>query len=61
MRKNRSSGFLTKSDTNWPVQLQKMARGWKFCTKKVEKLNHRCSKNKGADQLRPEFLMRWLS
>ena len=29
--KNRSSGFLTWSDTNRAVQSQKMARGLKFC------------------------------
>ena len=28
--KNRSSGFPTRSDTNWAVQPQKRARGLKF-------------------------------
>ena len=28
--KNQSFGFLTRSDTNWAVQPQKMARGLKF-------------------------------
>ena len=29
-RENQSSGFSTRSDTNWPVQLQQMARSLKF-------------------------------
>ena len=29
-RENRASGFPTRSDTNRPVQLQKMARSLKF-------------------------------
>ena len=28
--KNQQFGFLTRSDTNQPVQSQKMVRGWKF-------------------------------
>ena len=47
MRENLSSG----SDTNQAVQPQKMARGWKFCIKKVEGLYYLCSENKGADQV----------
>ena len=43
--------FLTWSDTNQAVQLQKMARGLKFRIKKVEGLFYLCSENKGADQL----------
>ena len=43
--------FLTWSDTNQGVQLQKMARGLKFQIKKVEGLYYLCSENKGADQL----------
>ena len=43
--------FSTWSDTNQAVQLQKMARGLKFRTEKVEGLYYLCSKNKGADQL----------
>ena len=43
----------TRSDTNQFVQSQKMVGGWKFWTKKVEKLYYPCSENKGrADQLR---------
>ena len=30
MRENRSSGFPTRSDTNWPVQTQKQARSLKL-------------------------------
>ena len=41
----------TRSDTNQAVQLQKMARGLKFCVKEVEGLYYPCSENKGADQL----------
>ena len=44
--------FPTWSNTNQAVQLQKMARGWKFRIKKVEGLYYLCSENKGADQLR---------
>ena len=50
-----SSGFLTRSDTNWAVQSQKMARGLKFqiiLIKIEEGLYYPCSENKGADQLR---------
>ena len=43
--------FPTWSDTNWAVQLQKMARGLKFRIWKVEGLYYPCSKKKGADQL----------
>ena len=45
-------GFLTRSDTNRSVQLQKMARGLKFRMKVVEGLYYPYSENKGADQLR---------
>ena len=44
--------FLTWSDTNQAVQLQKIARGLKFRIKKVEGSYYLCNKNKGADQLR---------
>ena len=44
--------FLTWSDTNQAVQLQKMARDLKFWIQKVEELYDLCSENKGADQLR---------
>ena len=44
--------YLTWSDTNQAVQLQKMVRGLKFCIEKVEGLNYRCRENKDADQLR---------
>ena len=43
--------FTVWSGTNQAIQLQKMARGLKFRTKKVEGLHFPCSKNKGADQL----------
>ena len=46
----RSSGFPTRSVTNWAVQPQKMARGLKFRIL-VEGLYYPCSENKGADQL----------
>ena len=44
--------FPNRSDTNWAVQAQKMARDWKFWIQKVEELYYPCSENKGADQLR---------
>ena len=44
--------FTTWLDTNQAVQLQKIARGFKFRIKKVEGLYYPCSENKGADQLR---------
>ena len=49
--RKRSSGFLTRSDTNRAVQPQKIARGLKFQIKEVKGLYYPCSKNKGADQL----------
>ena len=42
--------FPNRSDTNWPVQSQKQARGLKFRIYKVEELYYTCSENKGADQ-----------
>ena len=51
MRKQRI-WLPTRSDTNRAVQSQKMVKGWKFWIRKVEKLYHPCSENKGADQLR---------
>ena len=44
--------FLTRSDTNQAVQVQKVARDLKFRIWKVEGLYYMCSENKGADQLR---------
>ena len=44
--------FLTWSDTNQDVQLQKMAIGLKSRIYKVEGLYYLCSENKGPDQLR---------
>ena len=41
-----------RSDTNWPVQLQKQARSLKFWTEEEKGWNYLCSENKGADQLR---------
>ena len=43
--------FLTWSNTNQAVQLQKLARGLKFPILKVDGLFYLCSENKGADQL----------
>ena len=37
-RENLSSGFPARSDTNWAVQLLRMARGLKFRIEKVEEL-----------------------
>ena len=43
--------FLTRSDTNQPVQSQKQARGLKFWIEGGEELFCGSSKNKGTDQL----------
>ena len=43
--------FPNWSDTNRPVQSQKMARGWKFWIQEVEELYYPCSENKVTDQL----------
>ena len=51
MRDNRSSGFPTWSDTNRPVQIQKVARSLKIWIEEEEKLYYPSSENKGADQL----------
>ena len=48
----RKPGFPTRSDTNWAVQSQKMARGLKFWIEVIEGLYYLYSENKGADQLR---------
>ena len=44
--------FPNRSDTNGPVQAQKMARSLKFWINKIEELYYACGENKGADQLR---------
>ena len=49
---NWSSGFPTRSHTNKPVRLQRMARSSKFRIQEVEGLYYPCSENKDADQLR---------
>ena len=49
MWENRSSGFLTRSDTNRAIQPQKIARGLKFCIYKVEGSYYLCRENKVAD------------
>ena len=45
-------GLLTRSDTNRPLQPQKLARSLKFWSKKVEELYYPSSENKDADQFR---------
>ena len=44
--------FPKRSDTNWPVQAQKQARGLKFWLEVEEELYYPSGENKGADQLR---------
>ena len=44
--------FPTRSDTNRPVQSQKIARSLKFWIQVEEELYYPSSENKGADQLR---------
>ena len=41
-----------RTDTNRPVQAQKLARDWKIWIEKVEELCYSCSENKGTDLLR---------
>ena len=43
---------MSRSDTNRPVQAQKIARSSKFWSYVEEELYYPCSENKGADQLR---------
>ena len=52
MHDKTKKNFPNRSDTNRPVQRQKMARGLNFRIKKEEELHYSCSENKGADQLR---------
>ena len=52
MGENRSLGSPTRSDTNQPVQSQKMDRSLKFRIYEEEKFYYPSSENKGADQLR---------
>ena len=56
MPENQASGFLTRSDTNQPVQTQKKARGLKFWIYEEELLYCLSSKNKGADQLTAQLI-----
>ena len=51
-RENRSLGFLTRSDTNRAVQLQKIVRDTKFGFRKKRDFTILVAKTKGADQLR---------
>ena len=44
-------GIPTRSETNWTVQLQKMARILKFLIQEEEGLYYPFSKNNGTDQL----------
>ena len=46
-----SCGFPTRSDTNQPVQSQKLAISLNVWIKQEEDLYYPCSENKGADQL----------
>ena len=50
-RENLPSGFQTRSNTNWAVKPQKIARCLTFRTWEEEGLYYLCSENKGADQL----------
>ena len=49
MQENQSSGFLNRTDTNWPVQLQKMVRSLIFRIKEEEGLCYLSSENIGAE------------
>ena len=48
---NLSSKYRTRSDTNWAVQPQKMAKGLNFHILEVERMHYLCSQNIGAYQL----------
>ena len=50
-QENRSSEFLTRSNTNQPLQSQKITRSFKLGIKEEEELYYPFSENKGADQL----------
>ena len=50
-KKNWSSGFLKRTDTNQAVQSQKKVRILKCWAEVEEELLYPCSENKGADQL----------
>ena len=49
---NRSSRFLTRSDTSRSMQPQEMARSLKFQISEEEGLYYQCSQNKGTDRHR---------
>ena len=51
-KKNRSSEFPTRTNTNQTLQPQKKASNLKFLIYKVEGLYHSCCGNKGAEQPR---------
>ena len=57
-RENLSSGFPTRSGTNWAVLPEKMIRGLKFRNKKEAGI-YRSSENNGADQLREDDMRFW--
>ena len=50
LREKLSSGFPTRSYTNWAAHPQKIARDLQFWFKEVEGLYYLCNENKGADQ-----------
>ena len=50
-REYRSSGFLTRSDTNQPVQSRKKAVSLKFWILEEEEWYYLCSENNLADQM----------
>ena len=49
--RKRSSGFPTRSDTNWLIEYQKKVRILAFWVDVEEELYYLSSENKGADQL----------
>ena len=57
-RENCSSGFLTKSSTNWPIHSQKKAESLKFWKLVEDEFHYPCSENKDADQLCSYCMMR---
>ena len=51
MLREPTSWVLTRSDTNQPVESQKIARSFKFQMKEEEGFYYPCSENQGTDKL----------
>ena len=56
MRKKRSSGFPTRSDTDRRVESQEQARSLKFRMHEEEELYYQCSENKDTDTVTAQLI-----